>query len=208
MAETQSWTIAEAAFVLGEPLDAFKRIVDRGPVRPQLEWRGRLRIRAFRLQDLIFLRAAKELQEELTPKARTELYEAILTAPRHSREPVAFGRLKVEVGGFRRDVETRLKELEALLREIDASADGEARIRGTAIEAHRIAALLDGGMTVDAILTDYPSLTKRQVLAARAFADAHPKPGRPYPKTTAKAAVRGAGLDVLDEVMGVSEAAE
>ncbi len=46
-----------------------------------MEQRGRLRIRAFRLRDLVFLRAAKELQEELTPKARTELYEAILTAP-------------------------------------------------------------------------------------------------------------------------------
>jgi len=53
---------------------------------------------------------------------------------------------------------------------------------------------MDGGMTVEMILADYPSLTERQVLAAKAFADAHPKPGRPYPKRTAKAALRGAGF--------------
>ncbi len=116
--------------------------------------------------------------------------------------------MKVEVAGFRRDVESRLKELETLLKEIDASAEGDPRVQGTTIEVHRIAALMDGGMTVETILADYPSLTERQVLAAKAFADAHPKPGRAYPKRTAKAALRGAGFDVLDEVLGGPEAAE
>ncbi len=69
-------------------------------------------------------------------------------------------------------------------------------------EVYRIAALLEGGMPVDAVLADYPSLTFDQVVAAKAYADAHPKPGRPYPPITAKQALRGAGLDAVDEVLG------
>ncbi len=81
--------------------------------------------------------------------------------------------------------------------EIETSGDA-ALINGTNVEAHRIAALLAGGMTVDAVLRDYPSLTERQVLAAKAFAEINPEVGRHYPPITAKAAMRGSGLDALD----------
>ena len=93
---------------------------------------------------------------------------------------------------------SKLKELEALSNEIDTSS-GEARIKGTRIEAFRIAALLDGGMTMGAVLRDYPSLDEHQVLAAKAYAESNPKVGRSYPKITAKAAMRGSGLDALDD---------
>ena len=72
-------------------------------------------------------------------------------------------------------------------------------ITGTQIEVHRIAALLDGGMTVEAVLRDYPSLSEHQVLAAKAYANANPNLGRPYPKQTAKAAMRAVDLTELDE---------
>ena len=79
--------------------------------------------------------------------------------------------------------------------------EGEALIKGTRIEAHRIAALLDGGMPIEEILADYPSLDEAQVSAAKAYADTHPKPGRPYPAMTDKAAMRSADLDDLDRFM-------
>ncbi len=81
--------------------------------------------------------------------------------------------------------------------EIETSGDA-ALINGTNVEAHRIAALLAGGMTVDAVLRDYPSLTERQVLAAKGFAEINPGAGTYYPPITAKAAMRGSGLDALD----------
>jgi uncharacterized protein (DUF433 family) len=201
MPETHTWTLAEAAFVLGEPLDRFKKTVERGPVRPRLEQRGKSRIRAFGLSDLVFLTTAKALQDELTPKAREDLYEAMVAAPYPGQGWVAFGPLQVEVSGFRKDVEHRLKALDALRREIEVDARGEARIKGTRIEAHRIAALLAGGMSVEQVLADYPSLDARQVRAAQAFAEVHPKPGRPYPRTTAKATLGRGGLEVLDEAL-------
>lgn len=75
-----------------------------------------------------------------------------------------------------------------LSRFIDASGP-EPLIRGTTIEAYRIAALT-AGMGLDEILYDYPSLAEDQVLAAKAYADATPNSGRPFPSMTAKKGMR------------------
>jgi uncharacterized protein (DUF433 family) len=195
----REWTTAQAAFVLNEKLDAFKKWVERGPVRPRIVRVGGQRVRRFALGDLVFLFAERELKAELTPKGRAELYAALTKRPIKGAAPeVGFGQFRFEFGRHLAAVESKLQELEALSNEIDTSG-GEALIKGTRIEAFRIAALLDGGMTVDAVLRDYPSLSERQVLAAKAYAEINPKVGRPYPKITAKAAMRGSGLDALDD---------
>jgi uncharacterized protein (DUF433 family) len=66
-------------------------------------------------------------------------------------------------------------------------------IRGTSVEAHRIAALVDGGMSVAEILKDYPNLTPTHVDASVNYARAYPKQGRTYPRRTAKSAIRAGG---------------
>jgi uncharacterized protein (DUF433 family) len=194
----ENWTTAQAAFVLNEPLDAFKKVVERGPVRAQVVRVGGLQVRKFALVDLVFLHAERELKTELTPKGRAGLYKALLNLPVYSaRSEVAFGQFKFNIGRHLKEVKSKLKELEKLSNEID-TASGEPVIKGTQIEVYRLAALLDGGMTVESVLRDYPSLSENQVLAAKAYAESNPKVGRPYPKTTAKAAMRGSGLDALD----------
>ncbi len=194
----REWTTAQAAYVLNVTLDTFKKAVERGPVRARVARQGGLRVRKFALRDLVFLHAERELKAELTPKGRAELYRAMAHLPDCVAAPeVAFGDLKFDFGRHLRMVETKLKEIDLLSDEVESSG-GEALIKGTRIEVFRIAALLDGGMTVDAVLHDYPSLTERQVLAAKAYAAVNPKVGRPYPGITAKAAMRGSGLDALD----------
>lgn len=85
---------------------------------------------------------------------------------------------------------------------IAVDARGRAVIAGTAIEAHRIAALLDGGlMDVDEVVRDYISLTRAQVLAAKAYADANPWSGEPFPQVTAKKAMREAKLDGFEKYL-------
>jgi uncharacterized protein (DUF433 family) len=84
---------------------------------------------------------------------------------------------------------------------VEFRPDGEVLLAGTDVEVHRIAALLEGGLSVDEVCEDYPSLDPEAVTVAKAYADAHPKPGRPYPRTTAKRALKGAGLEALDEVL-------
>lgn len=174
-------------------------MVERGPVRARIVRVGGIRVRKFDLSALVFFHARRELNDELTSKGRLDLYEALAKLPIHgASQEVAFGSLKFEFGRHLDAVKLRLRELEDLLSEIDATS-GEVLIRGTRIEAFRIAALLGGGMTVASVLQDYPSLSERQVLAARAYAEANPKVGRPYPETTAKAALRASGLDALDD---------
>jgi uncharacterized protein (DUF433 family) len=84
---------------------------------------------------------------------------------------------------------------------IEIDGQGRAVIAGTTIEAHRIAALLDGEMDVDEVLGDYISLTRAQVLSAKAYADAHPWTGEPFPPLTAKKAMREAKLEGFEEYL-------
>ena len=87
-------------------------------------------------------------------------------------------------------------------------SDGEAVLKGSTIEVYRIAALLDGGLSIDEILADYPSLARDAIETAKIYADTHPKPGRPYPRTTVKRALRGAGLEALDAAFDDADASE
>jgi len=195
----EALTTAQAAFVVGEPLDAFKKVIEKAPVKPRIVKRGGRRIRQFELADLVFLHAYGELKQEFTPKSQAALYQALLVASHHGRRSeIVFGNHKYNIGRHVQIIESKLKELEKLTSQIDSSGS-EAVIKGTRIEPHRIAALLDGGMTVEAVLRDYPSLNAHQVLAAKAYAEANPKPGRPYPKQTAKAAMGAADLSALDD---------
>jgi uncharacterized protein (DUF433 family) len=84
---------------------------------------------------------------------------------------------------------------------IEFRSDGEAFVKDTNVEVYRIAGLLAGGMTPEEICKDYPSLTPEYVATAKAYAEAHPKAGRPYPSKTVKRAIKGAGLEALDEVL-------
>ncbi|MBM7327997.1 DUF433 domain-containing protein [Agrobacterium sp. S2] len=192
-------TTAQAAFVVGEPLDSFKKVVERAPIKPQLVTRGGRKIRQFGPAELVFLHAYGELKEVLTPKSQSELYAALRASLKRGRErEIAFGKQRYDIGQHWLFVDRKLKELSKLTDQVDASGK-EPVIRGTQIEAYRIAALLDAGVSVKDVLRDYPSLKEDQVVAAKVYAEAHPKAGRPYPKQTAKAAMRAADLSALDD---------
>jgi uncharacterized protein (DUF433 family) len=201
MPHIDQFTAAEAAFVLREPLRAVKKALDAGPVRPVLLRRAGSAVRMIDWRDLFYLYAIQALREELTPKARSEFYEAIQTTPLERNGEVRFGRFRIAVADLIEEVERRTANLTALAGSVAFRADGEPLLRGTEIEVYRIAALLAGGMTVSEVLEDYPSLSREAVEHAKAYAEAHPKAGRPYPGTTAKRALQGAALEALDEVL-------
>ena len=92
MAHTAQFTATEAAFVLREPVRAVKKALDTGPVRPVLLRRAGASVRAIGWSDLFYLYAVRALRDELTPKARTEFYEALQQTPIDRRNEVRFGR--------------------------------------------------------------------------------------------------------------------
>ncbi|HEY1749708.1 MAG TPA: DUF433 domain-containing protein [Caulobacteraceae bacterium] len=193
----EGWTTAQAAFIVGEDPQTFTKVVDRTPVKPRIVDRDGVRVRYFAMADLVYIHALDELTKAYTTKSRAALYDALRRAPKHGVREIVFGEHKYAIHRHFKSVEARARKLEQLSRHIDTSK-GEALIKGTGIEAYRIAALLDGGMTMAEVLGDYPSLKEEQALAAKAYADANPKPGRPFPKTTAKAAARKVDLSALD----------
>jgi uncharacterized protein (DUF433 family) len=199
MAHTDQFTAAEAAFVLREPVRAVKKALDAGPVRPVLLRRAGASVRTIEWRDLFYLYAVRALRDELTPKARTEFYEALQRAPIERRDEVRFGRFRISVSDLVAEVERRTTDLAALAEKVTFRADGEPVLKGTEIEVYRIAALLDGGATIEQVLEDYPSLSRENVETAKAYADAYPKAGRPYPRTSVKRALQGAGLEALDD---------
>lgn len=199
MAHTAQFTAAEAAFVLREPVRAVKKALDAGPVRPVLLRRAGAPVRAIEWRDLFYLYAVRALRDELTPKARTEFYEALQQAPIERGDEVRFGRFRVSVSDLVKEVERRTTDLTALADKIEFRADGEPMLKGTSTEVYRIAALLEGGAPIEQVLDEYPSLSRNQVETAQAYTEAYPKAGRPYPRTSVKRALQGAGLEALDD---------
>lgn len=199
MAHTAQFTAAEAAFVLREPVRAVKKALDAGPVRPVLLRRAGAPVRAIEWRDLFYLYAVRALRDELTPKARTEFYEALQQAPTAKRDEVRFGRFRISVRDLIEEVERRTSDLAALAEKVEFQADSEPVLKGTSIEVYRIAALLEGGASIEQVLEDYPSLSRNQVETAQAYAEAYPKAGRPYPRTSVKRALQGAGLEAFDD---------
>ena len=199
MAHTAQFTAAEAAFVLREPVRAVKKALDAGPVRPVLLRRAGAPVRAIEWRDLFYLYAVRALRDELTPKARTEFYEALQQAPTAKRDEVRFGRFRISVRDLIEEVERRTSDLASLAEKVEFQADSEPVLKGTSIEVYRIAALLEGGASIEQVLEDYPSLSRNQVETAQAYAEAYPKAGRPYPRTSVKRALQGAGLEALDD---------
>jgi uncharacterized protein (DUF433 family) len=202
MEKALAYTTAEVAFLLREPIKAVKKALDEGPVEARLVHRpGARPVREIAWRDLLYLFAVRTLREELTPKARAEFYHALKLTPVDRVREVRFGRLTVAIDDLKAEVEKRARELAQLAKKVEFREDGEAILKGTRIEAHRIAALLAGGMSLEEVAEDYPSLSLDQIATAKAYAEAYPKSGRPYPPRTLKRTLKGAGLDALDEVL-------
>lgn len=199
MAHMAQFTAAEAAFVLREPVRAVKKSLDFGPIRSVLVRRAGAPVRAIGWSDLFYLYAVRALRDELTPKARSEFYEALQQTPIERSDEVRFGRFRISVRDLIDEVERRTSDLAALAEKVEFRADGEPLLKGTQIEVYRIAALLDGGALIEQVLEDYPSLSKQNVETAKAYAEAYPKAGRPYPRTSVKRALQNAGLEALDD---------
>ena len=199
MAEALAFTAAEVAFVLHEPVKTIKKALDDGPVRAKLVAKAGGTVRAVEWSDLLYLFAVRALRDELTPKARNEFYHALKREPGEQTREIRFGRLSVAIDDLRAEVEDRARELVELAEKVEFRKDSEAVLKDSGVEVYRIAALLNGGLTPEDICKDYPSLSPKAVAVAKAYAEAYPKSGRPYPSTTVKRALAGAGLEALDE---------
>ncbi|BCM82676.1 hypothetical protein NS228_20355 [Methylobacterium indicum] len=197
MSSPEIYPLPKAAFVLREPVREVRRTVERKHVDCQLVSYGGRKVRALDHKTLVFLSWARDHRDDLNAALWGKLYAAL---QQHAELPT-----HLEAGVFRasldeaaQQVDDRLQALRDLETSVEHDAKGDVVLKGTRVEVHRLAALLDGGMAIEDVLRDYPSLSRDQLAFAEAYAAAHPKAGRPYPKLTAKAALAQADLSALD----------
>ena len=200
MADMTLFTAAEVAFVLREPVRAVKKALDNGPVRPVIQIRSGAKVRVIDWPDLFYLFAVRTLREDLTPKARVEFHAALRRVEPECRDEVRFGRCRVAVADLVDEVKQRTAELAELQDKIVFAEDGTAILDHRGVEVYRISALLTGGMSVNAVLEEYPFLSRSDVEFAGAYALTCPRPGRPYPRTTANRAMRDVEPDPPEEL--------
>lgn len=197
MREFETYPLPQAAFILCEPVKDLRKLVERRDVHHRLVTFGGRKVRALDRKTLVFLSWSIEQRDLLSSELWRRVYEGLRE---HEQVPARIdaGGLTAWFGESAKRVQARLAILHDLEEQVVRGASGEMVLKGTDIEVHRIAALLGGGMTAEEVLADYPSLNADQVAIADVYAAAHPKSGRPYPRTTAKAAMRQADFSGLD----------
>ncbi len=164
MAAKTQFTAAEAAFVLREPIKAVKKALDRGPVRPVLHPRSRSAVRNNSWADLFYLFAVR------TGWAGTLRLRLGLNSTKrcNGRQPVRrrrmrFGRFRIVVADLVDEVKKRIADLADLHDKVALADNGKAVFDARGVEVHRIAALLRGGLSVNAVMEEYPFLSQNEI---------------------------------------------
>jgi uncharacterized protein (DUF433 family) len=177
-------TIPEAGFVLGRPGKMLNQAIDRDEVvnvaKPATRAQGRRLGRA----ELRYFALESDLRKNFTLEGRRRIYQAIKRLP-PGAGAVRLGPMAFELAPVDEALDARLRRLADLRAAVSRIDDGEPVLRGAAVPVYAIAGLARG-QTVAEILEDYPSLNAAQVQTAVDYAQAYPKPGRPYPATSLK----------------------
>jgi uncharacterized protein (DUF433 family) len=186
------FTLPQAAQILKIETDLLRKTVDRGWLaKSYVQFHGR-KLRSLDGLDIVCLL----ISDTVSSRVRNTLYLQLKRWP-ENRYLAGTMEVEVEAPSGRRTIDVSLDRpvhdamagIIALERTAQA-VDADGVIPGTGVEAHRIAALVDGGMPAEEVLRDYPNLTAAQVESALAYAKINPKHGRPYPARTMKAALR------------------
>lgn len=195
-------TPREAAFVLDESVKSIQKVLDSHTKSVQKVRHGRSKVRVLDRSQMLYFLALRKVGDNLSPLGRDRLFDALVESGVRRRKTLSVSSLMIDLEPCEDELDRKLKDYESLKGEVETrESDGEALLRGTGVEVYRVAALLDGGASPADVLRDFPSLTGRQVEVARQYAEAMPKQGRPYPKTSFKRAVAELGLDALDEFL-------
>lgn len=190
-------SLPQAAHILRIDIDRVRKAIDRHVVIATLVSQGKRQVRTLDGVDVLCLRMGRVLKPDL----RQGLYAQLKQAPdrtmldavfhRHEGDEPRLETLQI-VGFLNQAAAETIADIRSLAA-VSESIDEDGRVRGSGVEAHRIAALLEGGMSIDDVRADYPGLSVAGVEAAQAYARIHPKQGRPYPTRTAKSVLKAGG---------------
>ena len=172
-------TPMQASVVAGLPVRAVNKLIDerlpRAAVRRQ---RGR---RYLTELGLVCAVLDREMAKDTSVALRKRLYRQILREPTRTDfrlSPVLSVNIS-ELRGRLRDEIRRYRQAMNLISEDPDVQGGVACFKGTRLPVRQVADLLAQGTPVEELYEDYPSLTPERAEAARIYARAHPRRGRP-----------------------------
>lgn len=187
----QTFTTGEAAAILtlaggfgaaGVSKRAMDSLVDKR-LLPAKVVRRRTGRRALTPLGVALAGAELALRRDLpVTSLRKRVYQKIAAGEAAPGSVAAADAVTIDIGGPVARVEAALDEYERLMAEIEVDPEiqhGEPVLRGTRVTVYTIAALVEAETPTEEILRHYPSLSAHQVEAARVYAQAHPRRGRP-----------------------------
>jgi uncharacterized protein (DUF433 family) len=177
---TRAFSTREAAAITGVPLAMVNKYISRelAPLGIAVWGDGK---RSLSYQGLIAIRMAYEYPKSLAPTSRAEVIRKALASPRKKHLALEGGEVIVRVDTARRVVAAGFQALRAAedMVEVDAGVlGGEPCIKRTRIPVYIVAGIAKASGALAARRT-YARLSRDQIEAARLFALAHPRRGRP-----------------------------
>lgn len=180
-ARNERYTVAEAAFLSGLSPAAIHKAIDRGVIAAGRVRGDRRVLRRVGVTEVVFLHLVKHVCGTLKPGSRRELYRLLKDSPEVPAR-VSLGPVSVEVTAVRQEVSRRRRALRQAYRLIARDPGirgGEPVVRGTRVPVYLLADLVKQGASPEELSEDYPSINREQLKAALAYAEAHPRRGRP-----------------------------
>ncbi len=200
----RSYTAAEAAAVSNVAVKAVHNAIDKRIIQPRFAGgvaHGGPSSRILNAQDLLELKLWYGVGSILSAERRKRLFDTIKARPTADKIN-ADDLLIVDVAEARRQVESRIKELEEAeeaIHSVKGLMGGEPVFKGTRIPVRSITSMLAEGADEDELLEGYPKLTPQMLALATLWVAAHPSRGRPKrlsdhgvaAKSTSSAALEG-----------------
>jgi uncharacterized protein (DUF433 family) len=178
-------TPAEAAAIADVPLKAvYKAVAERLPRAVLIRRSGQTFLKP---AALLSIRLDYELPKEVPIKVRRFVYSKVEQGrPARVEYGTKLFSYVVDPRAAAATVARRMKRYRKAMRLIVEDPQiqgGAATFRGTRLLVHQIAGLVEQGIPERELRQDYPHLTPEMIDAARLFAQAHPRRGRPRKPT-------------------------
>jgi uncharacterized protein (DUF433 family) len=179
--ETSMFTPTEAAVLTRLTVKAVNNAIDKKTVLAIAGSRAGNATRLLDFRALISLTLERRLAERFAPELRRAVFDALAAAPRNTVS-LDGGFLTLDLRGPRQELATSLRALRRARQIVMSDPEimgNEPVFRGTRIQAHLIATLLEQGTTNDELMANYPRLTPEMIQLAPIYAAAYPLRGRP-----------------------------
>jgi uncharacterized protein (DUF433 family) len=175
------FTPAEAAVVAEVPMKAvYKTVAERLPKASLIQRSGQTYLTA---QAVICVRLDYELPKDVPVKVRRFVFGKLKES---GSDRVEYGTTLfsyvVDPRPTAKTINERLQRYRKAMRiivEDPAIQGGAATFKGTRLLVHHIAGLVHQNVSEAELREDYPNLTQEMIEAARIYARAHPRRGRP-----------------------------